>query len=307
MIDFFRNFVFCCYSSLRLRYASRLDHQQNTGFEISLKKSQGLTLLETLLVLVLGTSLLLMGLRAYQIWNLDKEAFVLKTNVDSLFYAMKGYYQTECNIYFSNDGSIRRKGTLTFNPTDEPIPPDLAPVPFDVSTISSYVTNVWPKQTSLVATGGSTAYVAQFNPLLGENRQAFACSYFGTGSPICSTLQTIPNSKIVFWQSQIAVLMRDPTKSTYYQGLVSADCAVNTLPTEGVNCATDAVAQGNSANYLVWQRMPSFSSPASRSSHWVMNPIAKQFKLQYTHDPMYEMYNTSATPTDIYQYYLCGD
>lgn len=257
-------------------------------------KSQGMTLLEIMLVLAIATSIILMGVKAYQSYNTEKDYFILKANVDLLFQAMKGYYQVECNLYNSMNSSLRADGVLTSIPASNY-------VTFDVSTVGNYVATNWPRNVSVVKTSGTGSYKAQFNYIPGGSKNA--CVVDKTdGQTKCSS---IAGSNIMVWQSQIAVEMKDPTKTTYYVSMVGADCAVNDISTP-VQCATQGVALGASARYMVWQRLPSFSSEEVRSSFWLSNPVLKQFNLQYTHDPMYEMYNSNATPTNVYKYYYCG-
>jgi len=271
-------------------------------------KMTGLSLLEIILVLAIATSLMLAGLSMYQSIQMEnKYSILLRADVDFLFEAMKGYYQQQCDIAFSTDGTIYRKGDLTFNPGNAMPPTDFAPVTFDVTTANTYLPLMWPRGTSVVAAGTpANVYFAQFNPITGSNKNAYVCSSYTTGTPQCSNPEPIPGSNIVMWQSQIVVKMKDPSKTTYYLAKVGADCAVNTFtPGTVVDCST-GVALGASATYMVWQRMPSFASQDIRSSNWVSNPATKEFKLQYTHDPMYELYNTGATPSDVYTYYYCG-
>ncbi len=269
----------------------------------SLYKISGLSLLELMLVAAVATSIFLMGLRFYRSFETQKDYYFLKANVDLLFQAMKGYYQQECDLHFSRDGSIIGKGALTYNSGGG----GLVPVSFDVTKVNQFISVPWPRNLPMVASGSAnTVYFAQFNPSNITNKKVYVCSSYTTGTPQCDTPIPIPGSNVILWQSQIAVKMQDPTKTTYYLALAGADCAVNNVPTDtAVDCST-GVTIGNSATYMVWQRMPSFSSMNVRSSHWGSNPVVKEFKLQYTHDPMYELYNSNATPDDIYQYYYCG-
>lgn len=287
-------------------------------YEYDRHKIKGMTLLEVMLVLAIAASMILLGLNMYQTASIEKDYLLLKANVDFLFQAMKSYYQTECDNYFFPNGSVSRKGKLTFNSNDASTPSDFAPVTFDVTTVNNYIATSWPRYTSVVALDTvSKIYLAQFNPTTNANNNAYVCSSYTTGSPQCSSPIPITDSSIVLWQSQIAVKMRDPAKTTYYVAMAGADCAVNTIPSGApIDCST-GVAMGSSAQYMVWQRMPSFSSRNIRSSHWISNPATKEFKLQYTHDPMYELYNpsaapmqnpnnSSAAPTEVYKYYYCG-
>lgn len=263
-------------------------------------KARGMSLLEVMLVLAIASSIMLAGLRIYQSFDRDSGYLILRSNVDLLFQAMKTYYQDQCNLYFSPDSSIRASGALTFNSNNP-----AAPVPFDVNTTKNYLSSPWPRGSSVLANKViSSTYFAQFNPSTVNTKQAYVCSSFA--SPQCSAPAPIPGSNVVLWQSQVAVKMKDPTMTTYYLAVAGADCAVNSLSGKlPVDCST-GVSMGNSATYMVWQRMPSFSSPTIKSSLWISNPVTKLFKLQYTHDPMYELYNSSAEPSEVYKYYYCG-
>lgn len=271
-------------------------------------KISGMTMIELILVLAIATSLILMGLTMYRSAQIDKDYFILQSDVDFLFQAMKGYYQQQCDLAFSSQGTLSTRGALTFNPGGGSPASSLAPVSFDVTTVPSYIDFAWPRFTTVVASGTSNnVYFAQFNPnTVTKNKNVYACSTYATGTAQCLNPIPITSSNIILWQSQIVVKMKDPTKTTYYVAKVGADCAVNTYTVgDVVDCSTGK-SLGSSAQYMVWQRMPSFSSPDIQSSHWVSNPVTKEFKLQYTHDPMYEMYNPSATPPDVYNYYYCG-
>jgi prepilin-type N-terminal cleavage/methylation domain-containing protein len=266
-------------------------------------KSEGMTLLEMMLVLAIAGSIILAGLRVYQSSETDNNYLILRSNVDFLFQAMQGYYQQECDLYFSADGSVRRRGLLTFNPNNGDAAPDLSPVPFDVTLTNQYISAPWPRYVSVVGRD-TTAYRAQYNPSSGKNKQAYVCASYN--SPRCSEAMLIPESNIVLWQAQIVVKMIDPSKTTYYVGKAGADCAVNSVSSAApVDCST-GVKMGDSAAYMVWQRMPSFSSTNIRSSHWISNPSRKIFKQQYTHDPMYELYNSNPASTEVNRYYYCG-
>lgn len=278
-----------------------------------IKKSRGLTLLETLLVLVIGSSLILLGFAQYQTWSTERDYEVLKYNVDTLFQGMKQYYQINCGDTHNTNGSIVTYGELS--PTEPPAGitrtppvPDLT-IPFvvDIDNLQPYL-NSWPRVTSVVKDlGHASSYQAQFNPET-NTKDSYAC-YTPDQSPAtvaCSTPTNIAKSNVIYWQAQVVVEMEDPKKTVAYLGVVGADCAVNTVSTTApVDCSKGITDRAKPAKYMVWQRFPSYTSTNIRSSSWVSAPVSKEFNLQYTNDPMYEMYNTnnsSYTP----QNYLCG-
>lgn len=267
---------------------------------------RGLTLLETMLVLAIAASIILMGLKQYELQDTEKNYLLLKYNVEELFQGLKQYYQVNCDDMVSASGTVTRKGTLSPH-SPQPVNTSL-PFPVSITTLQPYLQKDWPRYAPVVENpSGISSYIAQFNPSSPPpERNAYACQYFGSGAPQCTDplQRNIVNSKILLWQAQVAVKMLDPSKTIAYVGVVGADCAVNDLPSDRpINCSTDAVKEGN-AVYMVWQRLPSFASTTIKSAHQIANPVAKQFKLQYTHDPMYEMYNQNSGTN--YQYYLCG-
>lgn len=252
-----------------------------------------------MLVLAIASAIIVMGIRQYQLWQIERDYLVLKYNVDVLFQGLKQYYQANCDDQ-TTGYDIVIKGKLS----PSTIPDPINPVKVDIATDIQPMLTSWPRYTSIIDTSIDTGFYAQFNPNTRGIKNAYACWYFGSGSPECNAPTPIQESKIILWQVQVVVKMRDPTKTVAYSGTAGADCVVDTFnPGDAIDCSMGITTPGTSAAYMVWQRLPSFSSSNIRSSHWLSDPMGKILKLQYTHDPMYEMYNEGKTT---HQNYLCG-
>jgi hypothetical protein len=105
---------------------------------------------------------------------------------------------------------------------------------------------------------------------------------------------------VVFWEIQVTVKLSDPNAGVRLKGVLGADCFSDT--------ATDCNASVQKPSYLIWKRVPAFASPKTTSILWGSLSDFKEFTMQYTHDPMYELSNPNGyagTTTSDY-YYLCG-
>ena len=264
-----------------------------------MKKSKGVTLLEVMLVLLIGSLLLIFGIRQYQQYQLEQYALQLKYNVDSLLQAMSYFYRANCA-----KGKLSPSQLTPFPPTQ------LAySLSVDNNDFVGYLPNNWQPLNFLVDnTADDYGYSTQFNFYQIGQKNANACfSFWSTGNTPagCNTPNAIPNTLVVGWQMQVIVKMINPDTTTNYLGLTGADCAIDAtdLPTNKVVDCSKTSASG-APTYLVWQRPPSFATPTISANDWMATPGLRMFNLQYSHDAMFELYmdNSSATP----YYYLCG-
>lgn len=260
---------------------------------------RGITLFELIIVLVIATSIILMGFQRYQMWKIEQNFLVLKYNVNVLFQGLKQYYQANCDDQ-TTGYDIVKAGALSPSTLTDPLEPQVIAIDDIAKTLSA-----WPRPTYIVDASVNSGYDAQFNPFTTAERKAYACSYFGSSPPQCEVPPSvINNTNIILWQAQVVVKMRDPSTTMAYLGTVGADCAVNTFnPGDVIDCSKGIASMDEDAQYLVWQRLPSFTVTDMRSSQWLSEPLTKILKLQYTHDPMYEMYNENDTR---HRNYLCG-
>ena len=260
-----------------------------------LKKLKGITLLETMLVLAIATSIALLMIQNYVRYKRDRDAFALKYNVDMLFQAMRNYYYANC------------RNTTTLAPSDpasghiEPVDP----FPIDTTTLGSYLDASWHPENALIDRSfGNSGYAMQFNKwtVTGARTENFCYYSPGMGAtPSCYT-DVNPSSQIYYWIAQIVVQVRDTNLTLALRGLTSADCAIQNYSAAApsiVDCLADGVTTGNPA-YLVWQRLPSVTSPTSGRD---VTSTVKQFNLQYTNDSLAELVSATYAGT---QYYLCG-
>jgi prepilin-type N-terminal cleavage/methylation domain-containing protein len=261
-----------------------------------MNKSNGMTLLEVMLALAIAASIVLMGLKQYQQYKLGQEIEQVRYNVNLLFKALGDYYFANCAA--AVDGNPGVTGTLA--PSQSPANPFIIAI---TTQLAGYLSNWPPLYNPLI--DSTFGYTAQFNQSIQAGvRAATVCSSYWT--PMCSSAPN-PSSQIILWTAQVVVKMSDPTKTLAYQGLVNADCAVTSVPAaRAINCSTtnggDGVTTGSPA-YLVWQRLPSFASPAMSSSLQGAGSVIKEFNMLYTHDPMAELYNIASYSTPNY---LCG-
>lgn len=259
-------------------------------------KTAGVTLLEVLLVMAIAASLIMFSINLYQQYRADQFAIQLRYNADTVLESLAYYYQANCS-----EGPGR---TLSQTPYPT-VFNDGGDLYNDLK--NGFLPSNWQPYNPLIdGTAANDGYFVQFNLIPPFKKQVYVCNPYDTsgvgGAHPCSTPQEIPNSEVIIWQVQLAIKMKNPASTLGYLGLSGADCAVNSLPTNApVNCSSRVIS--GSANYLVWQRLPSFASPAVVGDQWVSMPQTKEFNRQYTHDPMYELYLNGTGPTT---YYLCG-
>lgn len=269
-----------------------------------------MTLLEVMLVLAIGGSILILSLKQYFQWSEQSSAQQLQYNVDSLFQAMAYYYKSNCADSYDGSGMpVASSGALS--PTSITYPPTTSVTVTMTALQSDGLLPNWQPLNPLVNASGGTsspAYVLQFNPMT-MNRNVYACWNFGTTVPgrVCTTPQQIPTSAstpypadVVLWRIQIAVLIQDTTNIEVYKNQLLADC-ISSTGTNGT--VTPCATSTGTGDYLVWERLPSFASPtmANTSSQSIQN--LKTFNLQYSHDQMYEFNNVTDASS---QWYLCG-
>lgn len=276
------------------------------------KAQYGVTIFEMVLVIAIMGMILVMSIAQYYVYARQNEVDRVNANLEILFRAMQNYYQANCianynyaGTPFPGSGALDPAAT-TGLPTNLPInistqligvPPaggyitqQIIQVP--IVDLSDYTNNI-----------GYLGYVAQFNQAI-TTRQA------------ASQNGNMPVGQVYLWKIQIAVKIRDVNDMDMYKSLLGADCVSDLAAAGGagsyvIPCSSTSPAPPTDGTYLVWERLPSFAAPSSRTSMWPSAPLLKQFKDQYTHDTFYEMNNnqqieTPAMPGLGQSYYLCG-
>lgn len=236
------------------------------------QKQIGITLVEVMLVLVIGMSLIVFSIRQYQAWQRDTDLDRLSYNVDQLFQAMSGFYYANCGL--TGRLSPTTSSPVLVNMTNDLITPKfmdaLPPNPFVTAT---------------------TGYVLQFNQYTQDRNIDITC---GTN---CSTPRKI--GTIVRWSAQVSVLVNDTANVAAYQQRLQATCLSSLNGSTVYPCSAN-----RTGNYLVWERIASL--PTGRydvnSTFWPVMPLVQQFNQMYTTSPILNLTGTSGAN----QYFYCG-
>jgi len=263
------------------------------------KLSQGVTLIEILLVLLVGAAILILSIKQYQSFRNDADIQQLQYNVDTLFQGMADYYQVNCYGTTAPTTGIVTAGKL--HPSQNPKNPTVIDITNDLAKNGFLINPIRPS--GLVNSSGPpignpyNGYVIQFNQ---TTQSAVACV-----TANCATSAPIGTS--VVWMMQVSVLMSDPTTTAQYKNMLTADC----LSTVGAGGAIlPCTAASTSGNYVVFERLPSMASPNAVSPLWVSKPGLKEFTGMYTNYPSVYLMDTqgaiTAQPGNPQQYFLCG-
>ena len=290
------------------------------------KSQSGVTLLEAMLALGIGSIMIILSLRMYEQFQLDASLNRLQYNVDSLFQAMSLYYKANCFATYDSDGNLSTFGTL--NPRN-PTPPNLTK-PYvvtlaDLQGVNTYLRD-WHPDNPLVNPGAGTdqGYFMQFDPIMitagatDAPTTVNACTDMATTpctitatpvNPIAANQQPghyMPPNQVrgLIWKLQVSVLLLDPTKANTYMNVLGANCNSDVVAGVVEPCEKPPAANNG---YLVWERLPSVASPNSATVNGTWMHNLTQFNLQYTHDQMYELIPGSTDQSlNTLRYYLCG-
>lgn len=272
---------------------------------MQVRKIQGVTLLEIMLVLVIASTVIIMGLRAYMGYKKDNDFRVVENNVNTVFQAMGQYVRANC---------AGPNGALFPNLTATPkVDPNVIVGITPVTLVTKGFLAKWPLQFSaLVDNSDATSYILQFNPTLSSTMNVVSCDS-QTDSSTCTTtpMPLTANVQSLIWNAQVAIKIRSTDEATIKAAAarLGADCIstlAGTTPETIQKCTpTPLPFPASGPAYLVFERLPSFAAPTINSPLSQSMPLVKQFNMQYTHDPMYEfnLGNSTASGT---QYYVCG-
>lgn len=286
---------------------------------ILINKQRGLTLLEFVLVFVIGTSMALMGLRVYYSFKADNDVRLIQNTVDQLFQSMSFFYQANCrNPYDVNGIPIVNGSTGLLDPSHNPVPANPYNIPISVGAASllknGFLMTAWPPPVSTMIdrTYADYGFSVQFNQITSvlshtpgniDNDWVVPPPPPPPPPPPNNFSFTTPVGVIYTWRSQVVLKLAatiDSKKYTDYQKRLGATCTV-TSPT--ATCAAAA-----SGPYLVWERLPGHASKTSSVLNFSM-PRIKSFTNSYYNDDMYTAtnpYDATNNPTGIKNYYLCG-
>jgi type II secretory pathway pseudopilin PulG len=189
----------------------------------------GYTLIEVVLVLVIASSIALLGMRFYTSLRADADVRQIQYNVKSLFQSMRLYYQLNCYGTTKLDGTLQ-PGTLN------PLAVGFTTLPHTIKVVAdlkpgNIYSGVYPFPLNAIidTAEGESGYFLQFN-------------YFETPRKVCTEVVTpstnnqpispydtncktkVTTSTIIFWKSIIAVQLKAGVDAKAYLSLLNGDC-----------------------------------------------------------------------------------
>lgn len=253
---------------------------------------EGMSLVELMLVLVIGSSIVMLGIKHYKTLRTDGDSRQVMYNVDKIFQAASEYYQANCRRQVDPTTDTVVAGTGTLDPDSSPAPTNPYPITVASLTTDGYLTGTLPLSPLVDDDGPYDGYYVQFNRV-SPDADRTTTAYSG---------ETVKLGRIIVWRVQVAVKLRDENKAETFKRLLGADCRSSA---DGSGTITPC-AQGSSGKYLVWERLPSFAMPNSNSNYWMTNAANKQFNSLYQTYPVIYL---SGVPEATYpqQNYLCGN
>lgn len=269
---------------------------------MSSANQEGVTLIEVLLGLVIGASLILLGLQTYQQFNDQGNINKAQYNINVLFQGLRGFYLSNCinnrNYTTGNVMSMSLIGALdpSYLPADVAQPS--YPIPITTLLADAYVGN-WNAGFSPIITN----YVVQLNLYNNTTYPGYARNVQFCYSGTCSSETTVATDNIYLWTAQVAVQVGNVAKIQLYKSLLGADCISSLAGSIVTPCSQSPTAN----DYLVFERLPSFATTDSNSPLWMSIPMLKLFKAQYTNDEDYAVTTRDNSYFQgSYQNYLCG-
>lgn len=255
------------------------------------RSQEGVTLLEVMLALAIGSSIVMLGVKHYKTVKVDSDTHQLVYNVDQIFQAAAEYYQANCRRQVSptTGAVVGTAGTL--DPDYTPAPTN----PYSVTVASliseGYLTAALPLNPLVNNAGTNGGYFVQFNRV-SPDADRTVTAYTG---------DTVKLGRIIVWRIQVAVELRNAATAETFRQMLGADC----LSGPGSN-GIEPCSSGVPGNYAVWERLPSLAVPNSNSNYWMTNAAVKQFNQLYQTLPMLYL---AGLPESSYpqQNYLCGN
>ena len=256
-----------------------------------------MTLLEIMLVLAIGASLVAFGIRQYQAFRLDSDVQQLAYNVDTLFQAAAKYYYANCIRQWDPNAGYIDSGTSgagMLDPGDSSStsygPGTSRPINVGTELIDRGYLNEPLIYSPLVVTtpGTFTGYFVQFNRGADVPRQISFSS--------ATDMKTI--GYVATFNIQVSVEIKNTNQVDVLLRSLKGTCRSGT---PGGLCT----AYPGSGGYVVFVRSPSFVV-SNVSTFWGMNPTLTQFKQMYTTYPLLYLLNSDGSPDGNKQYFLCS-
>jgi len=251
----------------------------------------GMTLVETILALVIATSIIMMGFRLYLTYQSDAAAQQVRYNAEEIIRSAAMYYYANCQKSDANT-------TATLDPDNSPANPYTNLKVSDLIS-SGYLMKAPPLSPLVNSTDANTkGYLIQFNMFTNPRKN---CTTPGDPTT-CDQIGVNVNYNI-----QVSVLLKNESLGKRYLNMTGATCLTTANGTNKVVSCTQAatfeancklmrdptspsynptlantnncpVLGGTYGNYLSWERLPSMSSQQGQSVMWSTNPMTMQFK-----------------------------
>lgn len=215
-----------------------------------LKQQKGVSLLEAMLALAIGATVLVLSLRMFSQYQLESNLENLRYNVDTMFQAMSLYYKANClGTYVSNASVYNSAGTIstygTLNPSPQnPSPPSLTQPKriklADLQGVNNYLPNWIPSNTLLNTAFGEGGFYMQFDPILFTTNVVTAQTTVPPNNPPIYTI--VPNNNLI--SSMPPANQTAPPVYTYTSTLM------NPTPAQEVN---GSYIQPGQVTGLVWK------------------------------------------------------
>jgi prepilin-type N-terminal cleavage/methylation domain-containing protein len=259
-------------------------------------KQSGFTLLESILVLVIASSIVLLSIRQYQSYKIDSDVNQVLYNVDQLFQAASYYYQANCRNQVNQTTMVPIANSGALDPANSPTNPFSVDAYNDLYS-NRYLRTLLPINPIVYYNPSSTpmkGYVVQFNLQTPQTQRVINLSSGGT----------VNAGAIYVWKIQVAVRLTDPTKASQYLSLLRGDCLSRQVGATVTRCPSVPAAPVAGDDYVVFERLPSLPTAQGNSGLNATNVMVKQFNQQYTTYPI--LYLTSGVTPVPPQNYLCG-
>lgn len=261
----------------------------------SLRRQSGLTLLEIILVVSIGLTILVLGAKQYQSYKIDSNVQEVLYNVDQIFQAASYYYKANCKRQMNQTTMTPIAGTGKLDPANSPANPKVILADVDLA-VAGYLKQPIRLNPIVKYSNGSSPeklYAVQFNLVTPLPSRTVTLSSGGTAN----------TGTIYVWKIQVAVPLAKATMAKTYLNLLRGDCLSHSIAGGAVApCPATATAPGANDTYVVFSRLPSFPTPTSQSGLEATNATVKQFTQQYETYPILYLIDKNGAG----QNYLCS-
>ncbi len=256
---------------------------------------QGLSLLETMLVLAIAALLVVLSIRQYQAWQADLAVEQVKANVNAIFNAMTYYYRAQCRgAYDPGATNTFMVNGHTYNPYPQVNPGTLNP--FYANEQTKNILN------DLMSSGYLTApfSLSAVSPVVDTSTYEAVFYFLGTLRRYESTANgnAVMIGDVYQPVMEVGVQLKatQPAVQQAYLRLLNATCLTSQFP---AICPTSGTGSGS---YVVWVKSPS-------DTMGTYDPELAQFNQLYNTYPL--MYltgtaNSTSAPPIEYQGFICG-